>query len=350
MKLSNLIKENTKTDLILNGNGNNKLSNYIKTKEILTQANNESNIFNIINNFRLINIFRPIRATGGEIEDKIIDGILYRIHAFKTVGDHQFIVEDMGTDSKIDVLVVGGGGAGSQATSSGGGSGGLIFYGNHKYTCGPAIIVKNSNINIIVGNGGDRGYSARALGQNGNSSFFGEIEALGGGRGVGNTTGGTSRPSRGHGASGGGGGQSNSGTNFYVLNGIATQPISYYGGFGNNGGIMSGSDATGGGGGAGQVGGNGINGGGNGGNGLYFGDIFTDEYGDNGWFAGGGAGTGHPGSTGSGGFGGGGSRARVYGLHNTGGGGCGNRANDSQINNPGGSGIVLVRYPLEKIS
>ena len=52
MKLSNLIQR--QENLILNGNDNNKLSNYVKTKEIVTQADNESSVFNMVNNFRLI--------------------------------------------------------------------------------------------------------------------------------------------------------------------------------------------------------------------------------------------------------------------------------------------------------
>jgi hypothetical protein len=95
---------------------------------------------------------------------------------------------------------------------------------------------------------------------------------------------------------------------------------------------------------------------------LYYGDVFGEEYGENGWFAGGGGGSleGEIGyecnvEVGKGGKGGGGkaspgAEGAEDALANTGGGGGGgnqgqnDNENQYQMGGDGGSGIVLIRY------
>lgn len=132
MKLSDLVKNNIYRIINTKEKTYEKLSDYnqlnINDRSDIIYAD-ESLVYKILEYKREVFKWRPIIATGGEIEDKIIDNKLYRIHAFKSVGDHEFNVQDLGNiTNKIDVLVVAGGGSGGGTTSStlsgGGGAGG----------------------------------------------------------------------------------------------------------------------------------------------------------------------------------------------------------------------------------
>jgi hypothetical protein len=287
-----------------------------------------------------------VSAEGGEVTDTEIEGQWYRIHAFKDVGEDSFNVTQGG---EVDVLVVGGGGGGGVDRDSGGGAGagGLIFEENY--------YLSTENIFVYVGNGGN-GFvgsgSNFGSGENGLNSFFKDINAIGGG-------GGGYRLSGLLGGSGGGAGAgSRDGATTPGGNGATSQ--------GNNGGSSfnhstSGYSSSGGGGGAGSAGENSpSSNAGNGGEGLYFGNIFGNNFGENGWFAGGGGGGASylSGLKGSGGLGGGGDGGKATGhengsgpgengIVNTGGGagGSGTRNTGTKGGN-GGSGIVLVRYQI----
>jgi hypothetical protein len=263
------------------------------------------------------------------------------IVSFTEIGEHTWTVPSGVT--KVDVLVVGGGGGGGRGSNNGGGgggAGGLIIEENYSISSGEEIV-------IIVGEGGDGKSPGEGGGDNGGDSSFASLVAIGGGGG-GSYSGANS--SANDGGSGGGGRGSGS------MPGSALQPSSVSGGYGHDGGPPpTGGDAVGGsaGGGAGEIGGQAIAGSGpgaKGGDGLYYGNIFGDEYGENGWFAGGGAGNSGSdgGEGGSGGLGGGGNGGGIIGdnfgedgIANTGGGGG---AGHSGSSGNGGSGIVLIRY------
>lgn len=273
-----------------------------------------------------------IDAVGGNEFDVTIDGVDYRIHEFTS--DGTFSVNQISSDKTVDVLVVGGGGGGGgdEVDTGGGGAGGLIY---------ETLNISSSNYNIIVGSGGSRSSVRSSPGENGENSSAFNLVALGGGGGASYDT----NPS--NGGSGGGATEDT-----VQSGGTALQPNSASGGFGNNGGSnsSSGNNAAGGGGGAGESGYSAQESS-NGGDGLYFGDKFTEQFGENGYFAGGGGGGGN--KSGSGGLGGGGDgradQNPTNGQPNTGGGG-GGAANNASVStglgSDGGSGIVLIRYKL----
>lgn len=198
--------------------------------------------------------------------------------------------------TKVTVLVVAGG-AGGVTTSLGGGAGagGLIFEEDYPVT-------PEDQIEIRVGGGGP-------LSGNGQNSSFGALVAIGGG---------TAAQS---GGSGGGG---------TGAPGTPAPPGSGTPGQGHDGGVAN-TIGGGGGGGAGEPGHPAGDIGGDGGDGLYFGDVFGEEYGEDGWFAGGGPGRDQQPGVANGGRGGGGKS-----MPNTGGGAAGGET--------GNSGIVLVKY------
>jgi subtilase family serine protease len=229
------------------------------------------------------------------------------------------------------VLVVAGGGAGGASNiAGGGGAGGLIYATSYSAT---------GNINVVVGAGGV-GSTVDAYGLNGNDSSFGTLVAIGGG-------GGGSADAHRTGQNGGSGG----GASAYGINesydGLALQPDSASGGYGNNGsyGTTTPNYGAGGGGGAGGSGGTGtITNGGAGGAGLNY----TID-GSNTYYAGGGGGAiNTPGTPGVGGSGIGGNGAIVWGVatngadHTGSGGGGGNSYGTP--GGSGGSGIVIIRY------
>jgi hypothetical protein len=314
--------------------------------------------------------FLPPIATGGTIlPNTYSDGKFYRVHAFTTVGSSTFDLVSLGGGATFDVLVVGGGGGGGAHVPGGGGAGGLIYR--------PGISLTPQSYPIVVGAGGLGSFNPGGyVGQpnataGGNTTAFG-LTALGGGFG-----GSWFEDLRSY--SGGSGGGRNGPRN--ANRGLGLQPSqagdSGTFGFGNAGGNGSNFDTPypgSGGGGAGAVGGEPPNNetGGNGGAGRYYGNIFGESIGQNGWFAGGG-GSGSWGFTsggrGNGGIGGGGvgdsptdrnsgtgSSARGAGemplggsgLPNTGGGGggAGRTGGQSSRGGNGGSGVVLVRYPI----
>ena len=282
----------------------------------------------------------PALCTGGTVNDLTINGVLYRIHAFTATGGDELVVINPGL---MDVFLIGGGGAGSGDSEGtnrghgGGGAGGSILVAN---------LYASSNILLSVGSGGIGGQS---VGNGGEDTEFGALVALGGG-------GGTYQGTVGYdGGCGGGAGDQSLGNESW---GKGIQPLSDSGGTGHRGG---GSDSPGfdrrtggGGGGIGQPGEHGYeNDPGDGGAGQYFGSLFGDGYGVNGWFGGGGGGGTRGSGIGSGGIGGGGDGTAGYndghpGQANTGagGGGAGNTRFASLSGGNGGSGIILVRYKL----
>ena len=303
--------------------------------------------------------FEPIQATGGTVTDIIDNGKPYRVHTFTPTGTSLFTVLTQGTIGEVDVLVVAGGGGGATTGSdtAGGGAGGLIFR--------PNLNVSTQSFSITVGNGGDTNNNGQK------STAFG-LTAVGGGRGSTSQTDGVA------GGSGGGAGR-NSG-----VGGDGIQPNqagdSGTFGFGNRGGTNTGHSGTEGmgGGGAGEPAEDAINilaENRRGGDGLFevtasdgpydrtynFASMFGAQFGEvisgQSWFAGGGGGGGERGdfTQNVGGLGGGGrgghldsevSRDGAPGKPNTGGGGGGS---DNNTGGAGGSGIVIVRYPLERV-
>jgi len=234
--------------------------------------------------------------------------------------------------TSVDLLVVAGGGSGGTGTNhnpgGGGGSGGLRYIENYQ--------ILQNNINVIVGNGG--------INSSGQNSSFDTIVATGGGKG------GNSGSNGSNGGSGGGaGGWFTSAT----LNGGLGNNPNFSPSQGNNGGngLFTAARSSGGGGGAGSVGMIGNTVGGSGGVGVYFGDKFSDSYGQDGWFAGGGGGSIHgffngPGVGGIGGGGAGGSMNQNgnSAIPTTGGGGGGASGIFGLMGGNGGSGIIILRY------
>ena len=269
----------------------------------------------------------PVAPTGGSIT---IDGA-YTLHTFTE--DETFTPNVTGN---VRVLVIGGGGGGGIYAGGGGGGGGMVY--NSAYG-----VTANTGIAITIGRGGNgNGISGSTSGENGVSTVFGVITAVGGGGGAQYNVQGV------NGGSGGGAGQS---PNFYN-GGTATQGTSGGGtGYGHHGGSNGSIDSSaGGGGGAGAVGVDAISGkSGNGGAGLNISDINTTTY------AGGGGGGTRSGTRGYGVNGGGdggdnnGSDLATAGTPNTGGGGGGGGGGGTcggpcQNGKAGGSGIVIVKY------
>jgi uncharacterized repeat protein (TIGR02543 family) len=265
-----------------------------------------------------------VLADGGEVTDIEISGQWYRIHAFKTIGSNTLNVTQGG---KVDVLVVAGGGSGGGrfTTTGGGGAGGLIFENN--------LSLEINNYNIIIGDGGAAVPSTSASqGNDGENSIFDNLTAIGGGGGAAQSTN-TSYINGRYGGSGGGASGRLSGG----VPGLGESNQGNHGGYGYNiDESPNNNEAGGGGGGAGGLGQNAsLNSGGIGGEGLYFGNIFTDIYGNNGWFSKGGKGGDRY------------TNPSSNGENNTGNGGEGSGGATATNSGAGGSGIVLVRYKLE---
>lgn len=311
----------------------------VYTLTVKAQASFKKMSNSINENFETDSSFTPTSATGGSISDVNIGSVNYRIHAFTNTGTSTFTVTDTGTLGTVDVLVVAGGGSGGSAGSNilagGGGAGGLVYSDN--------INVSDTNYTTVVGSGGSSVNAGDVAGNNGGNSSIFNLTALGGGGGGGNNN------NAKNGGSGGGGKESNG------SGGTGLQPSSTSGGSGNNGGPGSeGNNHSGGGGGAGEPGNSDSIGAG--GDGLYYGDKFTDNFGENGWFAGGGStsndGKSQGGTVQPAGLGGGGkgkfSGTAEGGQANTGGGGGASQGN--YTSGAGGSGIVLIRYRLDPLS
>jgi hypothetical protein len=302
----------------------------------------------------------------------------WKVHTFTSSGDFTVF-----TGGYIEYLIVGGGGGGGGGYSSsypvhpnsrtdsagGGGGGGGVLYGS--------LYLPSGNYAIVIGDGGVGGYDNinfspfRQSTDGGNSSAFGLI-AYGGGagasgvytslnyifNGINSVTQGAGQSAGAHGytnsakATGGGGG-------YAVAAGADGM-----GGQGFSGGTWV-NGSAGGGGGAGSVGANGTNErGGNGGSGVVSSINGTDTY----YGGGGGGGVANTstiysipslaGGTfgGAGGLGGGGTAfdyvraanasTAQNGTNGLGGGGAGATAGYTSGN--GGSGIVIIRYHLQK--
>ena len=326
------------------------------------------------------------KATGGSIS--YYNGKV--IHTFTNPGD--FNVSS--TIPTAEVVVIGGGGGGGWGAlgdggSGGGGAGSVLVHPGMPFSTGPNA--------VVIGEGGFGGYANRRgpihnnkYGDQGESSTFAGLVALGGGFGNGQQGyPGGANPGGGDGGSGGGG--SGGGSPGPGPGGGTANPPAYSGAtvYDENGGTGSGAPADyigGGGGGAGQAGSGGSSnpeGGwknGPGGYGIQLPATFRDPasglgdpgtYGGGtapapgGFWVGGGGGAGRysaPQPVGDGGSGGGGkgygatssdrdARPVVCdGMRGTGGGGGGvNYGNSSPYMEgqagQGGPGIVLVAYP-----
>lgn len=129
--------------------------------------------------------------------------------------------------SSVELLIVAGGGSGGSGTAGGGGAGGIISMSNFP-------VQEGQNIPVRVGVGGTPVGQNGGFGNNGEPSFFGQLSAIGGGRGA-SAFPGRQGPSD-SGGSGGGGAQYPSGS---FPSGSGTQPTqeSFAGiyGFGNPG-------------------------------------------------------------------------------------------------------------------
>ena len=149
--------------------------------------------------------FRPIVATGGSVTDITVSGTPWRVHTFTSSGT--FSVTDSGSDGNgVEYLIVAGGGGGggylSFAFISEGGAGGAGGYltniGNNR------VSVFNQNYPITIGLGGSPGVSGfveATKGTNGGNSFAFDLTAIGGGGG-----GATDNSPTRNGSSGGSGG------------------------------------------------------------------------------------------------------------------------------------------------
>jgi hypothetical protein len=273
-----------------------------------------------------------MQATGGTVTT---DGD-YKIHSFTTSGT--FTISALGTDptdgDKVQYLIVGGGGSGGSAGFSefgagGGGAGGLLTATGRTVTA--------QNYSITVGTGGNKVAAGRNTGNDGGSSIFDGLTAVGGGGG-GSSNGGAGR----NGGSGGGAG----GLNGATTAGLATA------GQGNNGGNQAtGGDPYGGAGGGGaSVGGGQSNGNGTGGNGTASSITGTSVT-----YAGGGSGGetfAPPFAAGTGGGGTGGILSTngsngTDGLGGGGGGGGNDGSGAGTQGGDGGDGVVILRYKYQ---
>ena len=275
----------------------------------------------------------PITATGGTITTSGA----YKYHTFTSSGT--FTVSNIGSDSKIDYLIVAGGGAGAAGYYGGGGGA-----GGYRYITD--VTVTATSYTVTVGGGGSAG-SDNQNGGSGSNSVFNTTTSSGGGGGSGYSSG-----NGGVSGGSGGGGCGTTWNNAHLAgsgNAGSYSPVEGY-----NGGAGSNAGSGGGGGGASEVGSDGTAGsniGGAGGDGL--------QWVNGTYYAGGGGGGAYSSVTSGmsdGGLGGGGKGADwgsgtttpEAGTVNTGGGGGGN-SDSSGAGGAGGSGIVIVRYKIEAV-
>jgi hypothetical protein len=258
--------------------------------------------------------FLPIVAEGGTMPEPIkIDGVLYQLHIFTTVGTSQFKVNSLGTSNgEVEYLVVAGGGAGGDArsfsaTPSGGGGAGGLLAGSTK--------IAVDAYPVVVGAGGTTPNEG-AGGDGGESSAL-SISTVGGGGGGGGDAGTT--PFR-TGRPGGSGGGSASST--APPGGAGTPGQGNDGGAGINAGSGGGGGATA----AGSTAGSNASGGAGLASGIS-GASVTYAFGGNG------------GINASGALGAAGTNGR-------GNGGQGSGHGPAARGGAGGSGVVIIRYPL----
>ena len=278
----------------------------------------------------------------------------------------------VGQNTICDILIVGGGGAGGGRQGGGGGAGGIMCLTNQKLVSG-TYTIKVGKGGTITGTSADG--TTNVIANNGIDSEFGNYIAYGGSGGAGfSTTKSDFNITTNRFGSGGGGMGWNNNSSYIGYNNAneminQTNPSiqggsAYKGGRGwqnytggDNNIILTGL-VGGGGGGAGGLGQDAIQNinnatytgkGGDGGIGLYFGNLFGTNIGNNGWFGGGGGGSGLSTSSdipGIGGIGGGGNANTNIngeaGMNGTGGGG-GAGGYPNRLGGVGGSGIVIVR-------
>lgn len=320
--------------------------------------------------------FRPVVASGGVESTITVGSVQYRVHAFTTVGSSSITIHDAGSDGDIEYLIVAGGGGGGMDMGGGGGGGGVLT-GVHKVV-GPQIIslsVGKGGFGGPAGNGGYRtdgtagpqpgAHQFTISATSGSNSTFGPLTAIGGGYGGSSYYG--YLPNYGSGATGGSGG----GHSGYSDTNVRA-PVAGTAGQGSRGGQGGGQYYSGGGGGAGGPGADSTNQP-NGGAGKFSAILGIDLY----WGGGGGGAAYSAGSGGNGGIGGGGggavgsnsggagynngysgygggnnsqtnTRGGDAGSNTGGGGGGGSHYNNTNKGGEGGSGIVVVRYPLQK--
>lgn len=290
------------------------------------------------------NVF--VQATGGTVSEINVNGDIFRVHTFSTVGTFSFTVSRGGF---VEYLIVAGGGGGGDY--GGGGAGGYrssVIGENSGGGSGaePPFQASVGSISVVVGNLGAGG---SILGNQGGNSAFGSIIADGGGGGGSRQLGILVPPQDGKGRDGGSGG----GAPPNNVNGIGlgTQNQGFNGGPGTSEGDQF---LAGGGGGAGAVGVVGIQGqrAGNGGDGVSSNINGTPTF--RGGGGGGGSGNSVTGVNGGlGGQGGGGNGSKLInqpegsaGDVNTGGGGGGAGSTGSNGSKAGGTGIVIIRYRI----
>lgn len=288
----------------------------------VTYTCNDGVLDNVVNNCVI-----DVCSGGDTIDDSSISG--YTMHIYTSTTPATFQCSQSLTAQIL--VVAGGGGAGGTHQnygSGGGGAGGLVYDSSFS-------VVADTSYTVVVGAGGSGG-AKRTTGSNGSNSQFDSIVAIGGAGGTGATRNTTQT------------GGSGSGASSWSTAGNGTSGQGNRGGYSVSSGSSSNYRTGGGGGGAGEVGQNG--GGsndtnsyaGDGGDGLYYGSVFSNNYGENGWFAGGGSGgRGKTGPTSYGGNGGGGN-LNGHAQSATGGGGGGPGAD--AVGKNGGSGIVIIKY------
>lgn len=246
------------------------------------------------------------------------------------------------------ILLIAGGGGGGRRTGGGSGAGGVVFSVDENIT---------GTQTVVVGAGGSGSTSRYSTGSKGYNSTALNYTALGGGGGASDSN---SNQATMNGGSGGGSEWNNS------TSGVAKQPDSASGGYGNAGGSSDSSREAGAGGGGAGTTGTDTNGYGYGGDGIYeatilsqtynflttFGSVYGEPIDGEIWFAGGGGGGTFSGTyqrpTSGKGGGGNGSDPVVYdasinGLPHTGG-GAGGEGPDSYNAGNGGSGICLIYF------
>jgi hypothetical protein len=284
-------------------------------------------------------LFAPVAAIGGDTSAIEVDGTVFKVHRFESVGTFSFTVIDSGTLGEVEYLVVAGGGGGAPGDVStfgsggGGGAGGIRSSVSGDQSGGGSspespLSVAVGTYEVVVGGGG-------AGGSDGSNSSLGTIVALGGGAGA--TNGGVNGSA---GGSGGGGGAT-----FGVAGGLGGSGTLGQGTDGGPGETVDTASIAGGGGGAGSAsiskqGGDGLAS-------SISGNVVTRGGGG----GGGGAGASGGDVGGLGGAGGGGTGAlasfpATSGIANTGSGGGGG-SSLAPTPGVGGSGVVYIRYPLE---
>jgi hypothetical protein len=319
--------------------------------------------------------WHPVDASGGAESFITVSGTTYKLHIFSVVSTDTLVINDSGSDGLVEYLVVAGGGGGGMDMGGGGGAGGVLM-GRH-------TVISGDRMTVTVGAGGlgapggseqrsDGGSTQPGAHQftisatNGGNSVFGPYTAIGGGYGGSSYF--TYTPNLGIGSTGGSGGGTSGYSDGSVKAGQAGTADQ-----GNRGGQGGGQYYSGGGGGAGAPGADSTSTP-NGGDGTMCDILGTDLY----WGGGGGGAAYSLSLGGYGGLGGGGggavgstiggasalnpgqpggggspssqtnTRGGNAGANTGGGGGGGAHYNATNSGGEGGSGIVVVRYPINR--